>query len=168
MVIVWGSLSCTHVILTPGAWGIEVPNCASWPWSAESGESGESGDEFQTPQTVSTKRPFVSQVCILAQQNAHFYQNDASYFNRMYSLPLGPPILSSHAHLGDLLPISFQSRPNIFQISSQSRSNLVPKWPMGQWALGYFGTRLERDWDEIWKIFGRHWNEIGMIYHDRS
>ena len=33
--VVWGSLLRTHVILTPGAWGIEVPNCASWPWSGE-------------------------------------------------------------------------------------------------------------------------------------
>ena len=149
----------------------------------------ESGDELQTPQTVSTKRPFVSQVCILLQQNAHFYQNDASYFNRMHSLPLGSPILSSHAHLGDLLPISFQSRPNIFQISSQSRSNLVPNWPRAHWPMGQgpgrrgprslaapralahgpmgpgplrdeIGTRLGRDLENIWARLERDWHDI--------
>ena len=98
----------------------------------------------------------------------------------------------SFYHLMYTLAISFQSRSNLAQICSKSRPNFVPissrigpgptgPWarargaaghgPLrcpGQWALGQFGTRLERDWDEIWKIFGRDWNEIGTIYHDRS
>ena len=48
--LIWGSLFWTHVILTPGACGREVPRGGWGTLSAGpggSGESGESGDEFQ-------------------------------------------------------------------------------------------------------------------------